>query len=126
MNKESVLGVIRKVSHLVEVFPVTFPYGPPGPEDVDHCVLRDNGEFVVTKRLPQQQQDSSVAVTEQLPQNKYEMTQELLDKTLEYKKSNYQIHQEYFQTQYIYEKNEDKKEFRYKGDDNVGYDKIWH
>ncbi|XP_052795609.1 uncharacterized protein LOC128228543 [Mya arenaria] len=127
-NKEGSNNLLKKVSHLVEIFPVTFPYGPPTSEDdLDHCVLCDNGEFIIKKRLSSQEQiETSMPTTEQLPDGKFEISQELLDKTLEYKKQNYQIHQEYYQTKYIYTKNQDKKEYRYNGDQSIGFDKIWH
>lgn len=126
-NKTLTCSDLRRVKHLVEIFPVTFPYGmPTSEEDLDHCYITDNGQFIVKKKLELVDQIEDIKVSDQLPENKYEMKQEHIDKCLEYRKMRYQISQEYFQTKYVYEKNQDKKEHRYKGDQNIGFDKIWH
>ncbi|XP_045203851.2 uncharacterized protein LOC123556864 [Mercenaria mercenaria] len=127
-NKKVTNGLLRKVKHLIEIFPVTFPYGlPESQEDLDHCYIADNGQFIVKKKLQSVKQiDDNIEVSDQLPENKFEMKQDHIDKLLEYRKMRYQINQEYFQTKYIYEKNQDGKEHRYKGDHNIGFDQIWH
>ncbi|KAL4230463.1 Mitochondrial ribosomal protein L30 [Mactra antiquata] len=127
-NSHSSNMMLRKVSHLLEIYPVTFPYGPPeSEEDLDYCHLTDNGQFIVKKKLQTTDQlEGETTVTEELPDQKYEMTQEYIDRRLELRKMKYQIAQEYFQTKYVFEKNQDGKEWRYKGDHRLGYDKIWH
>ncbi|XP_052279087.1 uncharacterized protein LOC127877369 isoform X2 [Dreissena polymorpha] len=137
-NKENTNKILMKVRHLVEILPVTFPYGPPeSDDDLDHCYMCDNGEFIVKKRLKATAQiqgevpvtnqiAGEVPVTDQISENKYEISQKLLDKTVEHKKMKHQIHQEYYQTKYIYEYNQDKKEWRYKGNKNIGYAYTWH
>lgn len=120
--------MVKHVKHLVEIFPVTFPYGEPQTaEDVEHAYLCDNGAFVIKKKICNVDQiEGQVTVCDEVQENKFEMKQELIDRTLELKKMKYQINQEYFPTKYVYEKNQDKKEWRYKGNTDTGYDKIWH
>lgn len=120
--------MLKRVNHLVEVYPVTFPYGlPESEEDLDHCYISDNGQFIVKKKLDAvKRSEENLPVSAEKVENKFEMKQEYIDKLLELRKKHYQIHQEYFQTKYIYEMNQDDKEFRYKKDQNLGYDKIWY
>lgn len=120
--------MLRKVKHLVEIFPVTFPYGlPESEEDLDHCYITDNGQFIVKKKLELTKQiDENVKVSKEIPENKFELKQEFLDKTLELRKMKCQIHQEYYQTKYVYEKNQDGKELRYSDGITPDYDQIWH
>ena len=127
-NKEENSSLLKHVKHLVEIFPVTFPYGEPKTaDDLEHAYLSDNGAFVVKKTIGSVEQiGADLPVCEEAPENKFEMKQELIDKTVELKKVRYQINEEYFPTKYIYTKNQDKKEWRYKGNSDVGYEKIWH
>lgn len=120
--------MLKRVNHLIEVFPVTFPYGEPKTaEDLEHAYLCDNGAFIVKKTIGDQRLiEGEVPVCSNTPDDKFEMKQEFIDKTVELKKVRYQIHQEYYPTKYIYTKNQDNKEWRYKGDTDIGHDKIWH
>lgn len=127
-NRESTNAMLKKVKHLLEIFPVTFPYGEPESEaDLDHCYLTDNGQLIVKRKLEiAGSEGGSVQLSSQLDQNKFEIKQQLIDRTLELRKTQYQMLREYYQTKYLYEKNQDGKEYRYKGDQRLGYDKIWH
>ncbi|CAD7087470.1 unnamed protein product [Hermetia illucens] len=40
-----------KVKHLVKIVPITFPYGEPTENDIDHTFLKENGECIVTKEI---------------------------------------------------------------------------
>lgn len=40
-----------KVKHLVHITPITFPYGEPTQEDINHTFLKENGECLVTKKI---------------------------------------------------------------------------
>lgn len=119
---------MKRVKHLIEVFPVTFPYGEPqSEEDLEHAYIADNGAFVIKKKIGNVDQiEGEPTVCDESPENKYDMKQELIDRQVEEKKMKYQMYQEYFPTKYVYTKNQDGKEWRYKGNTDIGYDKIWH
>ncbi|XP_068628801.1 large ribosomal subunit protein uL30m [Battus philenor] len=40
-----------KIKHLIKVTPITFPYGEPTEEDINHTILKENGQCLVTKTL---------------------------------------------------------------------------
>lgn len=40
-----------KIKHLLEIKPITFPYGEPTENDLKHTLLKENGECLVTKEL---------------------------------------------------------------------------
>ncbi|XP_030378590.1 39S ribosomal protein L30, mitochondrial [Scaptodrosophila lebanonensis] len=40
-----------KIKHLIQVTPITFPYGEPTAQDVKHTILKENGECLVTKDI---------------------------------------------------------------------------
>lgn len=114
------------MKHLVEIIPVRFPYGlPDTEEDYEHCVLRDNGEFVVIKKLEPVLEETAVVTTED-PTSVWDMKQSTIDRTNELKKMQYQLTAEYYPTKYVWKRNEDGKEYRYKGNFNVGSDKTWY
>ena len=103
-----------------------FPYGlPETEEDYEHCILRDNGDFVVTRKLEAVQEETAV-VSKEDPTSVWDLKQETIDKTLEIKKMQYQLSAEYFPTVYTYKRNEDGKEYRYKGNFNIGAEKKWY
>ncbi|XP_063547652.1 large ribosomal subunit protein uL30m [Cydia strobilella] len=60
-----------KVKHLIKVTPITFPYGEPAPEDIEHTILKENGQCIVTKTLaPQPEQ---IQALENFDNNKKKM-----------------------------------------------------
>lgn len=40
-----------KVKHLIKMEAITFPYGEPTANDLDHTYLRENGECLVVKEI---------------------------------------------------------------------------
>lgn len=40
-----------KVKHLIKIIPITFPYGEPTEDDINHTILKENGQCLVTKTL---------------------------------------------------------------------------
>lgn len=40
-----------KIKHLIKVTPIVFPFGEPTFEDINHTVLKENGQCLVTKTL---------------------------------------------------------------------------
>lgn len=51
MNTESVNEKLWQVKHLVKVQPLRFPQGYPTEDDIGETLLKSNGEFVIFKRL---------------------------------------------------------------------------
>lgn len=43
--------MLWKVKHLVSVEPITFPYGEPTEEDINHTKLKECGECIVHKKI---------------------------------------------------------------------------
>lgn len=43
--------LLWKIKHLVSVEPITFPYGEPKKEDLNHTNLKENGECIVHKKI---------------------------------------------------------------------------
>lgn len=126
-NKATVNERLSRIKHLVEILPVRFPYGlPETEEDYEHCVLRDNGEFIVVRKLYEKKEEPAALVTEEDPTTVWDIKQDTIDRTLDLKKMQYQLNAEYYPTEYIYKRNEDGKEFRYSGKDNVGLGKKWY
>lgn len=50
-NSPQTNAMLWKIKHLVEIKPITFPYGEPTPNDINHTVLRETGECIVTKEI---------------------------------------------------------------------------
>lgn len=40
-----------KIKHLIHITPIRFPFGEPTLEDVNHTLLKENGECIVTKKI---------------------------------------------------------------------------
>jgi large subunit ribosomal protein L30 len=40
-----------KVKHLIKIEPITFPYGEPTENDINHTYLKVNGECIVVKEI---------------------------------------------------------------------------
>lgn len=43
--------LLWKIKHLVSVEAITFPYGEPSEEDINHTLLKENGECIVHKKI---------------------------------------------------------------------------
>ncbi|ESO93962.1 hypothetical protein LOTGIDRAFT_78446, partial [Lottia gigantea] len=51
-NTPDMNAMLKSVQHLLEIRPVSFPHGlPKSEEDYEHCLLRENGEFVVKHKI---------------------------------------------------------------------------
>lgn len=113
-NTPAVNKLLTEVSHLVKVIPITFPNGLPENEsDFEHCYLRDNGEFVIHKRIvPVEEVDEE--------ENVWKIHDKTLQKYTKRKLVQFRVNTEYFPTQYVYKHNQDSKEHRYTGDHDVG------
>ncbi|KAK3576410.1 hypothetical protein CHS0354_026743 [Potamilus streckersoni] len=124
-NTEYFCTKLRRVKHLVEIFPVTFPYGlPESEEDYQHCYIRDNGEFMVTKKImPKIVENITLEETSTV----WDIDKETIDKSLKKKLADFDLAKEYFPPQYHYSFNEDGKEYRYsKEPRDPSKKKIWH
>ena len=125
-NKQSNYELLNRIKHLIEILPIRFPYGlPETEEDYEHCILKDNGEFIVVKKINPGQEETAL-VTKEDPTTVWDLKQSTIDKFVEIKKMQYQLNAEYYPTKYRWTKNEDGKEFRYKGNFNVGANKTWY
>ncbi|KAL3878329.1 hypothetical protein ACJMK2_030692 [Sinanodonta woodiana] len=124
-NTEVFCSKLRIVKHLVEIFPVTFPYGlPESEEDYQHCHIQDNGEFVVTKKImPKIIENVTLDETSTV----WDIDRETIDKSLKKKLADFALTKEYFPPQYLYPFNEDGKEYRYsKEPRDPSRKKTWH
>ena len=113
-NSELVNAMLRSVKHLVKIVPITFPNGLPEDEsDYEHCLLQDNGEFIIRKKiLP-----SKVEVVSAPKIGKevlWKMDPETLDRHLILQLRHRRLNMEYFPAKYVYKFNQDGKEYRYK------------
>ena len=125
-NKESNYELLKRIKHLIEIIPIRFPYGlPESEEDYEHCILKDNGEFIVVKKINPGKEETALVTTED-PSTVWDLKQSTIDRFNETKKMHHQVNAEYFPTTYTYTKNEDGKEYRYKGNFNVGANKVWY
>ena len=102
---------LRHISHLIDVRPLRFPHGLPETEsDYDYADLRPSGNLYIKRELKQYDPETPSAAAEG---NKFFMKQKTWDRLLKRQKASYAIHAEYFQADYVYEKNQDGKEYRY-------------
>ena len=113
-NTPEINKKLTAIKHLVEVKPLCFPHGiPEHKSDFDHLVLKTDGSLEVKKMLADFDcpvEDSPV----ESPKGKYKMTPEVLKEHLDEMKNEYRIYEEYFKAEYVYEHNQDGKEYRYK------------
>ncbi|XP_050414971.1 uncharacterized protein LOC126829258 [Patella vulgata] len=126
-NTPEVNDMLKFVKHLIEIKPITFPYGLPTDEtDYEHCLLQDNGEFVVTQKLNGADTDEIKVVDkpEKIPENQMDL--ETIKADNRNKLESFSLMSEYFQANYEYKYNQDKKEYRYNGDHNIGAGRDWY
>ncbi|KAK6173201.1 hypothetical protein SNE40_016697 [Patella caerulea] len=126
-NTPEVNDMLKFVKHLIEIKPITFPYGLPTDEtDYEHCLLQDNGEFVVTQKLNGADADEIKVVDkpEKIPENQMDL--ETIKADNRKKLQSFSLMSEYFQANYEYKYNQDKKEYRYNGDHNIGAGRDWY
>merc|ERR1711963_945441 len=120
---------LQQVKHLIKIKPVTFPYGLPKDEDdYKHCYLNENGEFIVRQRIDDNSAEirqawAEVKLVEENKQKEsvWTMKKETIDKECDRVKQTWRLNDEYFPEQYVYKYNQDGKEWRYKGNHNVGH-----
>ena len=112
-NTPEVNKKLSAVKHLVEIKPLTFKHGIPEDEsDFNHLILKSDGSLEVKKRLKDFEGLSEETATVG-PREKYQMTRETLKVHLDEMKKEFQIYEEYFKTEYVFEYNQDGKEYRY-------------
>lgn len=109
---------------------MTFPYGlPETEEDYQHCHMRENGEFIVRRKIGDSQNSSTPTIPEAVDreESKWKMTKETLDKHTWRKLATRDMNAEHFKAKNVYKYNEDGKEHRYFGDkSNSGIGRDWH
>ena len=126
-NIPSVNTDLKMIAHLVKIIPVTFPHGlPETEEDYEHCILQDNGEFIVKKKLEPLPEDS-ITIDKDPKPRVWDMDGDELKTHSRKKLDNWDLNSEYFSTDYVYEHNQDGKEYRYFGDKSMdGKRKNWY
>ena len=50
-NIPEINAMLWKVKHLIKMEAITFPYGEPTTEDINHTYLKENGECLVIKEI---------------------------------------------------------------------------
>ncbi|CAL1536608.1 unnamed protein product [Lymnaea stagnalis] len=126
-NTPEINEKLRIIQHLIRIKPVTFPYGLPKDEDdFKHCYLRENGEFVVRQRIHDQSDEVEQAWAEvrmveeeSEEENIWKMDRDTIVKECDRVLQTFKLSEEYFREKYIYKYNQDGKEHRYTGEDNI-------
>ncbi|XP_005100080.1 uncharacterized protein LOC101852481 [Aplysia californica] len=119
---------LSQIKHLIRIKPVTFPYGLPKEEsDYKHCYLTENGEFIVKHKIDDQSTEveqawAEVKLVEERGESEdiWRMDHATIRKECNRVLQLYNLNQEYFPEQYIYRHNQDGKEDRYKGNQDIG------
>ncbi|OWF37238.1 uncharacterized protein LOC110440412 isoform X2 [Mizuhopecten yessoensis] len=122
-NTPSINEQLKFVQHLLRIVPVTFPYGlPENEEDWEHCYIRDNGEFIVRRKIPSAEESipEDIGTTTDRENSVWDMDIETVKKQNQKKLVQYDINSEFFKPQYAYKNNSDGKEHRYFGDKRFG------
>lgn len=122
-NIPSVNKMLSTVKHLVKITPITFPNGYPTEKDIEHCLLKDNGEFVIRKEL-QPIEKNVTPDTVPAEKQRVVMDKKTLERHLLLQLRRYRLSMEYFPTRYVYKYNEDGKEYRYR--QHTSSDSHWY
>jgi large subunit ribosomal protein L30 len=118
-NSPAVNDLLKSVKHLVKIVPVSFPYGMPKSEsDFQHSVLHSDGRLEVKQSLLPL--EKCLASGESEEKKVWEMDEATVEKGCRRVMELFNLSREYFPAKYVYKYNEDGKEFRYHGDENVG------
>ncbi|KPI95484.1 39S ribosomal protein L30, mitochondrial [Papilio xuthus] len=75
-----------KIKHLIKLTPITFPYGEPSEEDINHTILKENGQCIVTKTLAPH--PTQIEALEKFDNNKNKMDSTTIKKDSRYKWNN--------------------------------------
>ena len=125
-NTPQVNKLLASVKHLVKIVPVTLPHGLPLEEsDFHHCVLRDDGQLEVKKRL-HPVEDTLPSGEEEEKKEVWKMDEATVEKAARLVMAQFSLSQEYFPAKYVYKYNQDGKEYRYHGNQNIGGDRDWY
>lgn len=103
--------LLNEIKHLVEIQPLTFPHGMPEHEsDFAHSYINSRGEMIVQKRLTPE----ADPLTAENPRSQWQLDVKTIQTQLIRTRLNFDIHSEYYKTEYEYKLNQDGKEHRYK------------
>ena len=109
-NAPEVNEKLRLIKHLLDIKPLNFVHGVPEHEsDYQFADLRPSGNLYIKKRL-ETVPEGSVLESQGSP---HDIVRDTWERNLRWQKSHYMIHAEYFLADYVYEKNQDGKEYRY-------------
>ncbi|GAB1606965.1 uncharacterized protein LOC115222886 [Argonauta hians] len=114
-NTPRVNAMLKTVKHLIKITPITFPNGYPDESDLEYCLLKDNGEFVIRKELSAVEKNV-VPNTISEDKKRTAMDNKTLERHLLLHLRKYRLSMEYFPAKYVYKYNQDGKEYRYRKD----------
>ena len=109
-NTPEVNEQLRHIKHLLDIKPLTFVHGiPEHPSDYKHADLRPSGNLYIKKRL--ENVPEATGLEPHYAPN--EIRRSTWQSNLNKQRQSFMIHAEYFGADYVYEKNQDGKEYRY-------------
>lgn len=124
-NTPQVNKLLASVKHLIKIVPVSLPHGLPVDEsDFHHCVLREDGQLEVKKRLHPLQ--NALSSGEEDKKDVWKMDDVTVEKATKRVMEQFSLSREYFPAKYVYKYNQDGKEYRYHGNQNICGDRDWY
>ncbi|ESO01373.1 hypothetical protein HELRODRAFT_112773 [Helobdella robusta] len=119
-NVPNVNKMLKEVKHLVQIQPLKFPHGlPQHPTDFENVIIKSNGELIFNKNIcPSINNDNTNNLKNQnVPsegvKNKWALTKETVQKTLDRTLQLHELNKDHFPTKYVYKLNQDGKMHRY-------------
>ncbi|XP_022321082.1 uncharacterized protein LOC111123203 [Crassostrea virginica] len=115
-NTPTVNSQLKVVKHLLRITPITFPYGvPENEEDLEHCQLNENGEFIVVRNVTPGEEVRTLP-TAPWQSTVWDMDVDTIKKHTLKIRQDMSLNAEFFSVDPVYTYNQDNKEYRYFGD----------
>lgn len=115
-NTPTVNSQLKVVKHLLRITPITFPYGvPENEEDLEHCQLNENGEFIVVRNVTPGEEVRALP-TAPWQSTVWDMDVDTIKKHTLKIRQDMSLNAEFFSVDPVYTYNQDNKEYRYFGD----------
>ena len=125
-NTPSVNKTLASVKHLVKITPITFPHGLPADEsDFHHCILHEDGRLEVKKKLDPLEACLTSGEEEE-DRKVWMMDDQTVEKATRKVLEQFSLSREYFPAKYVYKYNQDGKEYRYTGNQNINGNRDWY
>lgn len=117
--------MLQSVKHLLRIVPISFPHGLPSCEsDLQHCFLRHDGQFTFKKSLLPL--ESNFVEPDESSDDVWKMDNETVNKSCEKILTDFRLSTSFFPAKYVYKYNQDGKEYRYFGDQNICSNRDWY